>query len=81
MSMARKVFENGFFKDGRAADFLNIEAGEGKSQEVYVYMLESLGGDRPSNLDNPAAAATTDAKRIFFILQLLSFVHSPTTAV
>lgn len=51
------IFENGFFKDGRAADFLNIEASEGKSQEVYVYMLESLGGDRPSNLDNPAAAA------------------------
>lgn len=42
---ATDVFQNGFIKTYAEADELNVEASEGVSREVSLYMLENMQGD------------------------------------
>ena len=51
------VFAQGFTKNGLAVDNLNKAGPEnGRSQEVDLYMLESLNGDLPSEMSDPTKA-------------------------
>lgn len=51
------IFAKGFNKTGTQIRNLNSTNVDGKSKEVSMYMLESIGGMLPG-MDNPSAAAT-----------------------